>query len=77
MQVLVEQIERRERIRRIEIGNSTLQDRSWEAWADLAKVVRQRVSVPDILRLRGYVLTKKSRNEYSSRATRAPAVLID
>ena len=44
------------RLRRPNTGNATLADRTFEAWKQLADEVRQRVSVPDVLRWYGVPL---------------------
>lgn len=47
-----------DRIRRLNTGNATLNDRQFEVWASLAKDLRDLVSVPQVLELAGLPLRK-------------------
>ncbi len=53
-----QELTRRDRVNRISTGTASGHDRSWDAWRDLARVVRERVETPDILILAGIPMRK-------------------
>lgn len=64
------EISSRDRVERLTEGEPTYFDAQHRAWADLAAIIKERVSVPDILALGGIVVTRtgrsRGRNEFHS-----------
>ncbi len=52
------EISRRNRVARLSAGTSTANDRTYEAWTALARAVRERVEVPQIIQLAGIPMTR-------------------
>ncbi len=60
-----EELDRRERIARLAAGQGTLKDRNRAAWTQLAQLVKERTSVPELLELTGISVTRTGRNRRS------------
>jgi len=62
LRAFTEEIARRGRVTRLAAGRGTRFDRDHDAWARLAKLVKERTSVPNILELGGIAVTRTGQN---------------
>lgn len=57
--------DQRLRLLRLQAGQGTARDRERQAWTDLARVVKERVTVPEVLALTGLYLTQTGKEYHS------------
>jgi hypothetical protein len=66
LDVLLGERDRRKRARALLGGDASKRDRTRQAWVDLARMVKERVTIPEVLQLAAYPVRQTGANEWHS-----------